>query len=498
MLQPVIIRAPGFGGLNLEGEEIAENALFAREAKNLVFDGAGRLASRKGYLKTSDLSGSDDVDAIFIHDAGSGTTVISATADHIYGDTTDEQGALTHTTAHWQFQNFNDKVIGAQEGQTLISWDGGGGTDFAAISPKGGGTVDATGNCLHSAFGRLWATDTSKTVLYWSGLLDETEWPSATTPGDSGQFNMLSSEAAVRSGYDEITAINHIQDKLVVFMTNTIVILDVPEDPANMVLYKIIDNIGCIARDSVQAVGNDLVFLSRDGLRSLVRAVAEDNFPLRDLSRHVRTDLVAELSGSPEDVKSAYYPDEGIYILLFTGSTAWVFDFKRVFEDHIPRVTTWDVPTWHSIYYHEGTLYIGQEGEFGTYSGYQEDGAAYQVRYLSTNLDFGNPNIKMIKETRLAVQGALCQVVAFDYLWDYGDTKTTASSEVTKKDSAGVYGTDAWGTAVYGDGIIRDNVRVSPFGSGYLVAFGIHASIDATKFKVEQIGHFAMLGRMGR
>lgn len=494
MLQPIIVRAPGFGGISLEDEEITADPRFATVAKNLVFDNAGRLASRKGYSRTNDLSGSDRVDSIFVYDSSSGDSVISGTADHIYEDTADKQGSLTHTDAHWQFQNFNDKVVGCQQGQTAIVYNGSG--NFAAISPKGGGTVDANGNCLHSAFGRLWATNSAATKLLWSGLLDETEWISATTQGDSGELNILSNEAAVRSGYDKIVAINHIQNKLVVFLENSIVIFSNPDDPANLAIFKTLDNIGCIARDSVQAVGNDLVFLSRDGLRSLQRAVQEDNFPLRDLSRHVRTDLVAAVSGSPDRVKSAYYPDEGIYILLFTGNTAWVFDFKRVFEDGLPRVTTWEVPKWHSLYYHEGTLYIGQEGEYGTYTGYQDDGLSFMVEYKSQNVDFGSPNLKMMKQSVGAFEAASGQTITFTYDWEYGANKKTQATAVPTIDAGGIYGTATYGTGVYGDGVIRAKLQVSPFGSGQILSFGLKTEVDGTKFTIEQLAHYARMGRL--
>ena len=496
MLQPVIIRAPGFGGLSLEDEQVVADARFARIAKNLVFDNAGRLASRQGYSNANDLDGSDDVQSIFVYDSDSGDSVISGLADHIFEDASDKQGALTHTTANWQFQNFNNKVVGAQLSQTMVVYNGSG--NFAAIAPKGGGTVDANGNCCHSAFGRIWATNSAATVLYWSGLLDETEWPSATTPGDSGQLNILSNEAAVRSGYDKIAAINHFQDKLVVFLENSIVILDNPEDPANMSIFKTIDNIGCIARDSVQHVGNDLVFMARDGLRSMVRAVAEDNFPLRDLSKRVRGELISDVLSGVGECKSTYYPDEGLYILLTAETTAWIFDFKQVFEDGLPRITTWEVPTWHSVYYHEGTLYIGQEGEYGTYSGYQEDGGNISLEYRSLSIDFDSPNIKNLKQTVANVTGASAQTITFTYDWEYGEQKSTVNASIGASNAGGVYGTDNYGSATYGDGISRANIRVSPFGSGQVLSFGFSTVVNSVVFTLEQIAHYATLGRLKR
>lgn len=501
MLTPVVIRAPGFGGLNLEGEDVVADARFAKEALNLVFDNAGRLASRKGYRPTADLSGTDPVDAIFVYNNSSAPVLIAATADHIYQDTipsgtpADVQGALTHTTAHWQFQNFNDKVVGAQQGQTPIVWAGT--SNFAAIAPKGGGSVDPDGNCIHSAFGRLWASDADGTTVYYSGLLDETEWPSATTPGDSGSINILGNEAAVRSGYDTITAINHLGDKLVVFLTASIVIFDGADFPSGLNIHKTIQGIGCIARDSVQEVGNDLVFMSRDGLRSLVRAIAEDDYPLRDLSAAVRTELIADIVADVDAVKSAYHPDEGLYILL-TDSDCWVFDFKRVFQDGIPRVTKWDVPTWNSLYSYAGTLYIGQVGEYGTYSGYTEDSAAYRIRYKSKKVDFGSPNLKVLKKSTMVVEGNNGQNVKFLYTWDYGLSERTSDKALPFPPGGGVYGTGTYGTALYGKRINQAEIQVNPGGTGEVLEFGFESTISGTKLAMEQMSHFAKQGRLAR
>lgn len=504
-LQPIVIRAPGFLGLNLEGEDVVADARFAKVASNIVFDKAGRLASRKGYSKTNDTTGSAAVEAVFMYDGTGGNKLISTTGATIYSDATAETGALTPAGANWQFQNFSSTangtiVVGAQLSETLIWWDGGGGTDFASIAGNGGGTVP-NGNCILSAFGRLWTTDSSATVIYGSALLDETTWPTTTTTTGSVEINAQGNEMAVRDGYDKITAMAQYQGRLIVFFENSIIIYSNPFDTANLAIEKTISNIGCISRDSVQHVGNDLLFLSRDGVRSLVRAIAEDNFPVRDVSRYVRGELLDDISGSPEDVKSAYYPDEGIYILLMPAGTAWVFDFKRVFEDGQPRVTTWDVSTWHSLYYHEGTLYIGQEGEYGTYTGYTEDTAAYEMEYKSQNVDFNSPNLKVLKKTSADLEGPDNQVVSFTYAWDFDKRKTSASATTPDLSDAAVYnaaGGSEYGGSFYGDGLNRSSVQVNPFGFGEILAFGLKTQVNGTMIALEQITQYAKLGRIAR
>ena len=212
----------------------------------------------------------------------------------------------------------------------------------------------------------------------------------------------------------------------------------------------------------------------------------------------MRGELIADVLSGVDKVKSAYYPDEGIYVMLTAEDTAWVFDFKRVFEDGLPRVTTWTVPNWHSIYYHEGTLYIGNVGEYGKYDGYQEDGASFRMDYKSLNVDFDSPNLKNMKQTVAAVIGANAQVVTFTYDWDYGESTNQESATLPTGSAAGIYNTGNYGTAVYGTGLSKSIIRAAPFGTGHMLSFGFNTFVNGTKFTMEQISHFATLGRISR
>ena len=62
---------------------------------------------------------------------------------------------------------------------------------------------------------------------------------------------------------------------------------------ATIFLKDTIEGVGCIERDSVQSTGNDLLFLSNRGVMSLGRLIQEKSLPLRDVSKNVRTDLMA-------------------------------------------------------------------------------------------------------------------------------------------------------------------------------------------------------------
>ena len=246
-----------------------------------------------------------------------------------FSSNTDVTGSLSPTGNNWQFQNFNDKTIAAQGGNTMIVKTHGG-ASFAAISAASG-TVP-TGNCVHSAFGRLWAQkvpagSTDQAVVAYSALLDETHWSTG-----AGEINALGTASAVAAGYDEMMGISSISGFLVVFFKNSIVIYGKPEDPTNMTINRVIQGVGLLERDSVQQIGDDLVFLTRVGVRSLKQTIrSDDNTELHDLSATVRSDLLNDVSTSETPIKSAWYPDEALY-LLKADNHIWVMDMHQFKE----------------------------------------------------------------------------------------------------------------------------------------------------------------------
>ncbi len=88
-------------------------------------------------------------------------------------------------------------------------------------------------------------------------------------------------------------------------MKRNIVIYSGLDDIANsLTLSDVIVGTGCIARDSVQVIGSDVVFLSDNGLMSLGRVIQEKSAPMRDLSRNVRDSLVTYVKSEDKEKES--------------------------------------------------------------------------------------------------------------------------------------------------------------------------------------------------
>lgn len=510
-LQPVILRAPGIGGLNFEGEGLTADPSFAQVAENVVFDQAGRICSRKGFDPTTSsgnvLTGTPDIEQLHMLDTSSGrkllaTATVSSTekiyeSDPSFDAYTDVTGALTPAANNWQFQNFNDKVVAAQTGETMIvkSYAG----NFAAITAASGTVPD--GNCVHSAFGRLWAQkgdgSGQKYVIAYCKLLDETEWGHA----DSGEINVLGNAGAVSKGYDELVAISSFDDYLVAFMRDSIVIYNSPDAPGSIGIQQIIQGIGCIARDSVQQTGDDIVWLSATGLRSLRHTVqSENNLELGDLSAHVRGELIQKVSQvNGDSIRSAYYPEDALY-LLKTGNVIWAMDLhdRSAAGGSPPRFTQFPNNTWTSMYYHEGDLYLGTAGALGIYQNYQDDGESYNMVWETVWTDFGTSRLKSIKKLNSVVIANSNQNVTFTWETDYGLSSGSATATTEGSGVIAEWNVSEWGLGEWSGGTNLSRLSVQGSRTGEVLSFGFNITVDSNQVCIEQLGIYTTIGREAR
>ena len=190
-------------------------------------------------------------------------------------------------------------------------------------------------SCGMGSYGKLWCggITEAKDVLFYSVLLDGDDWNGT----GSGKIDLKTVW-----GTDEIIALAAFYGQLIIFGKNNIAIYDGPESGGTLALNEVIKGVGLVSRDTVQAIGDDLVFLSETGLRSLARTTEKDKLPMQDLSLNIKDTLIRNISTSDKVIKSVYLENEGIYILTFTDKNiTYVFDFKHATPQQTPRITTW-------------------------------------------------------------------------------------------------------------------------------------------------------------
>ena len=382
----------GINGLDSQTNPTALGATWFTKADNIVYTEGGKVTFRKG-VKQMTLNGGAKIGAMVEHFDGTINKIFGAIgATIVEVDLTDKDNAFINSyttgvsTSDWQFQNFNNEIIAVQSGADILHYHSGAWSlvkDHSGYTaPAGVTTFDPS--CVLGYYGRVWAGGITeeKDVLYYSDLLDTHKWSS----GSAGGIDLKTVW-----GHDEIIAIHPYAGKLVIFGKENIIIYNNPSEPTDMVLDEVIRGIGCISRDSIQAIGNDLYFLSDTGVRSLIRTAESDKLPLKEISSTVKDEIISHVKAS-RNVKSAYYYAEGLYLLSFVDrDVTYVFDIQFLTEGReVPRVTKWtfagDRHPASMLYSEDYGLLIGQHlGRVARYTGY------YDMDYSGSNVYVSNP-----------------------------------------------------------------------------------------------------------
>jgi hypothetical protein len=444
----------GINGLDSQTTATALGNEWFTKADNITYTEGGKVTFRKG-LKQGTLDSGSKIGSIVEHITSTDTKQFVSYGGTVAElDLTDKDAAFINTyspagvtTSDWQFHNFNNKLVGVQDGGVKpILYDSGtwkyledvvdttstgteinagsfnvgtrysiseiGTTDFTTIGsasntigviftatgvgsgsgkafeggtmPEGVTTFDPS--CSLGYYGRLWVGGiTEETdVIHYSALLSETTWWAAAGITDAGYIDLKTVW-----GKDEIVALHAHAGKLVIFGKENIAIYNNPQAVGVMALDEVIRGIGCVARDSIQAIGEDIYFLSDTGVRSLKRTATFDKLPLQEISPTIKDELIANIK-TGSDVKSVYIANEGLYLITFVDkNVTYVFDLTYPTPKETPRVTKWSFASDRHpaslAYTAEYGLLVGQyTGRVATYEGYWDSDYSGSNVYVET------------------------------------------------------------------------------------------------------------------
>ena len=500
-LTPISLAAPGFFGLNTQEASVNVQQNFALVADNAVIDTYGRVGARKGYAYKSTTDAAGTVKCIHEHvNKDSTTELFFAGGDSFYSLATDT-GVVTleHTDpspppdANWQPMSFNGNVYFFHENHMPVVNDIVGATGWVDMSSFGAMPPGVTQAGVGlSAFGRIWMarTNLNKTTVYWSDTLIGTSF----NTGTAGSIDL---ENVFTNGTDEITHLAAFNGNLVIFCKKSVIIYGGAQEPSTMAVADIIDGIGCIARDTVQDIGSDILFLSDVGLRSLGRTIQEKSAPMRDLSRNVRDQLLDEIAAETGDIKSAYFEKEAFYLLTIPSlEKIWCFDIRSALEDGSFRVTTWSGVTYSAFSVtRDRKLYLGTDLRVSQYIGYQDNGLPYTMSYYTTYLDAGSPaTLKILKDVSLMFIGGGATDIAIKWDVDYGSNYASKVFSFISS-STSFYGVGEYGISEYAPGSTINRKGLTLSKTGRVFQLGIEANIDGSPLSVQQMDIFVKGGR---
>jgi hypothetical protein len=337
------------------------------------------------------------VRAVTVTTAGSGYTSATAiaTGPNLGGTvptfiTTVAGGAVTGVTVV-------DGGSGYLTAPTItIIGNGSGAVATATVSPPPQGL-----RLLINTENRLFAvgSGSNRNTLYASDILDASVWAttnSIVVNGDDG---------------DEITAIvPYYKNRIIVFKKRRVFQVEVPSDAvtaADWIVSIISNNTGCVATGTAVQVSSDILFLSDNGIRSLVRSVADDFSSVGIPISEIVKDVIQSINTQAIAVSTAMYYDNRYFLAIpteanDTNDTLLVYNTALgAFEGTwTPKVMQFALTNFNA----EGSRlmlknttgviskYAGYKTPAGTTSSdYVDSGTAYESFVRTKDFNFGDP-----------------------------------------------------------------------------------------------------------
>ena len=356
-----------------------------------------------------------------------------------------------------------------------------------------GYTVDTfKPNCMLAAFGRTWFADigADNLTVYYSALLLGSDLGAT----GSGQINL---EKVVPRG-DKIVALASHNSFLIIFCKNTIVVYAGADDIDNIALQDVIVGVGCIARDSLQNIGSDVLFLSDSGVRSLARTIQEKSAPIKDISRNVRDTLLSYIANQDvEKIRSIYFEYEAFYLLTIPNSNfVFYFDLRQFLQDGSCRASIWTAINPGALAVtHDRRLIMGKDNGIAVYGNYSDNGSSYIFSYYTPYIDFQSPSVtKVLKKINVTVVGGSSTALdvrwAFDYQTNFQTARITTPASTVAEYGIAQYNIDQYSATIY-----IDQLKKQLSGSGNIVQIGIDAAINGSGLSIQRMDLYAVTGR---
>jgi hypothetical protein len=471
----VSLKAPAFGGINLQDNPLQMDYAFALDANNCVLDKYGRVSSRKGYevvvADTNPIAISKYIDS-------------SAEEDLIYVTSTQIKSQTQGVLATGVFTDvtvilFNNQMFVYDKNSTYKITGAVGSLTATSI------TMPVNFTTALSTSGRVWGAKGD--VVYWSDLLIGDSF----TTGSAGFLNLSKVWA---NGEDEVVAIADHNNFLIIFGKNQVLIYQGFKEPETMTLADKIVGFGCVAKHSVQNIGSDVVFLSSTGVRSVMRVIQEKSAALGNYSLNIKKELTQR--SQLDTAKSFYSPKDSIYGLCFNDK-AYIFDTSGLLPNGSAKVTTWSGNILGSSYYvdRESNLYIGNKDGLCFYNGYADNGKQYKMTFSSGYLDLGDPNqLKFIKMIKSVFLSETTGNIVIKWAYNYSSVFNKETINIVGNTIA-EYGGALYGVSTYGKGVVAQEKKININGSGNIVQIGVEAPINGGLVSIQRLDIYSTIGR---
>ena len=450
-----------------------------------------------------------DADDVVTFLSGANNTIKEGGVDDVFTDIT--PSGYTITDNDWSACNLLGISLLTQRGYEPLVYDNVATTVLQTMTDylnteKGITTAQNYGSNYPissiAAYGRIWSfTDDT---IYWSTDIADSAFP-CFCGGTSGSLNIAS---VLPKNVDKITGLAVHNDLLIIFCARNIVIYQGAINPigSSFSLYDVITGVGCSTHKSIQNVGNDLIFLSDTGIRSLGRLITEKSLPLRELTTNISNELLSDLAqeaalydGTLDHVCSLYSEKEGFYLLSLPAlGFVYCLDTRKALPDGTAKITKWvDFPCHALLRTRDRRILLGKIGVIGMYDGYTDNGEQYTVSLLSSYNSLQSPTtLKMLKKLKAFLIGGSGQTFFLKAVTDFGKEEISIPVVIETSTTVSEFNVAEYSLGEY-SGVSNDIQTTSEpvYGSGSIVQLGFDADINNQPFSVQKMDLLYKTGR---
>ena len=279
---------------------------------------------------------------------------------------------------------------------------------------------------------------------------------------------------------DTITGLIVFREQLVIFSENSINIIR-GSSVGDFVKQPVSRDLGCIAADTIQEIGGDIIFLGPDGLRLFSATDRIGDFSLASVSKPIQTETLDLISTSPDGFNSTVIREKSQY-RIFGYNEAYQDDAAKAIagtqlEDGIKWNDMRGINAFCTFSEYDGSL---ERIYFGNINGYvyqMESGNTFDGENIIAT--FATPFFPLEdSEVRKTIYKGTTYLdvngdfdLEFSMKFDFDQPDSVQPDSVLSSDSSVsvTYGTGIYGTSIFGNKQ-KAIYEVQTIGSGFTVS----------------------------
>jgi hypothetical protein len=345
----------------------------------------------------------------------------------------------------------------------------------------------ANGKLIESFSDHLCIVDTvsEPNLIYYSDINDYDNF----TGGTSGSIRLT----------DAIVGIKTFRESLYVFCKNNIYRVVNINDPTSLQVQPVTNNLGCVAGETIQEFGGDLIFLAPDGLRNVAGTARIGDVELSSVSRAIQPLINTIVENQNEYIfSSAVLREKNQYRMYYTTPAG-------VGKGIIGTLRTSDAGTgfeWsetngigplciESFFNNNGvevSYFGGASGHIYLHdSGSSFDGGSISARYTAPDVHLGDLGMrKTLHYMNLSVENEGAADISIQVKFDFSSNKIVQPGLFSIGLIAGpsFYGAAIYGQSLYGT-LGTPLERIPLQGSGHSVAYQFDTTDTNPPFTIQ-------------